>query len=110
MNDSQVKPRMDIESRIKEAEVYHSMELIDESLSIYEEMLAEAPDLHPQAMESIKKKIEILKKKQRHHGKKYAREISPEELCVIKEALSVREHSSWRQKRPSPTPIISRTP
>ena len=77
MKDIQVKPRMDIESRIKEAEVYHSMELIDEPLSIYEEMLAEAPDLHPQDLESIKKKIEILKKKQRHHGKSMQEKFLP---------------------------------
>jgi type II secretory ATPase GspE/PulE/Tfp pilus assembly ATPase PilB-like protein len=50
------------ESKIKEAEVYHSMGLLEESLGIYKKLSSNINKAHPKETARIKDKITLLKK------------------------------------------------
>ena len=51
---------MDTSYRIKEAEAYQSMGLLEDSLNVYEEMFSGIPDSKPENRKSIKEKIFIF--------------------------------------------------
>ena len=80
---------MDIMSKINEAEVYHSMGLLKESLGIYEEILSDTTEFDPHEMESIKDRINLLRKAIKDHEKGPAQEISSECLSIIKKSLTI---------------------
>ncbi|MBW1691057.1 MAG: Flp pilus assembly complex ATPase component TadA [Deltaproteobacteria bacterium] len=81
---------MSIESRIREAEVYHSMGFLKETLNIYEDILSNSPRLSPSDMEIIKEKIHLLTEEMENSTKSHARDITPEDISIIKEAVSIR--------------------
>lgn len=86
--------KTDIESRLKEAELYCSMGLLDESIDAYEGIMSDAPGLAPDYLESIKEKIALLKEKRRDQGKRRDASISPENVFVIRKSLPVGENPS----------------
>ncbi|MBW1862000.1 MAG: Flp pilus assembly complex ATPase component TadA [Deltaproteobacteria bacterium] len=78
---------MDIETRIKEAEIYRSMGLLKESLSIYDEILSDVPEHETRILETINKNIGLLKM-EIEELKTEIPEISQENISIIKEALA----------------------
>ena len=77
---------MDIETRIKEAEIYRSMGLLKESLSIYDEILSDVPGHETHILETINKNIRLLRM-EIEDLKTEIPEISQENISIIKEAV-----------------------
>jgi type II secretory ATPase GspE/PulE/Tfp pilus assembly ATPase PilB-like protein/tetratricopeptide (TPR) repeat protein len=81
---------MGMKSKIREAEVYYSMGFLEETLNIYEEILSNTPRLSPSGVEIIKEKIHLVKEEMENSKKSHAREITPEDISIIKEAVSIQ--------------------
>ena len=79
---------MDFDTGIKEAEIYRSMGLLNESLSVYDEVLSIVPEDDSKRKEFINKAIRVLKKEIRDQ-ETHTPEISQEDISVIKEAIAV---------------------
>ncbi len=94
MSDIQANGIIDIESKIKEAEVYQSMGLIAEAIVIHEQILSDVPELDSHEQEKIREKIELLKEKDAVFEKELTQELSSEDLSYIKEALDIDEDVS----------------
>ena len=70
--------KMDFNTGTKEAEIYRSMGLLKESLTVYDEVLAELPKDDTQHIEMVNKTIRILKKEiesQETHAPQIPRKI-----------------------------------
>jgi type II secretory ATPase GspE/PulE/Tfp pilus assembly ATPase PilB-like protein len=61
MDDIHENEKIDIDSKIKEAEAYRSQELFSESLEIYEEILSISYEIDPDIQKIVKEKIHLLK-------------------------------------------------
>ena len=79
---------MNIESKIKEADAYHSMGLLEESLDIYKELLSTLSKSEPHKTKSLNNKIQLLKKEIENTKKNRAEDISSKDISIIKQALS----------------------
>ena len=79
---------MNIESKIKEADAYHSMGLLEESLDIYKELLSTLSKSEPHKTKSLNNKIQLLKKEIENTKKTHAKDISSKDISIIKQALS----------------------
>jgi len=79
-----------MKSKIREAEVYHSMGFLKETLDIYQEMLSHISKFSPSDMKIIKEKIRLLKEEIEDSKKSSAQEISPEDISIIKKAISIQ--------------------
>jgi len=82
---------MDFDTGIKEAEIYRSMGLLDESLMVYDKILASIPRDDAKRFEFINKSISLLKKEIENRQTRTP-EISQEDIAVIKEAITVDGH------------------
>ena len=83
---------MDFDIGIKEAEIYRSMGLLQESLSVYDEILATLSKEETGRREIILKTVQVLKKEietQENH----IPEISAEDISVIQEAIVIDDQS-----------------
>jgi len=78
---------MDTSSRIKEAEAYQSMGLLEDSLNVYEEIFSGISDSKPDNRKPIKEKIHLLKKEIKER-KKALPKISSGDISIIKRNLS----------------------
>jgi type II secretory ATPase GspE/PulE/Tfp pilus assembly ATPase PilB-like protein len=81
---------MEIKSKIKEADAYYSMGLLEESLGIYEGLLSGISPRDPTGMKTIKEKMHLLKEEIQNNNKSHADEISPEDASIIKKAVSAK--------------------
>jgi type II secretory ATPase GspE/PulE/Tfp pilus assembly ATPase PilB-like protein/tetratricopeptide (TPR) repeat protein len=81
---------MGIKSRIREAEVCHSMGFLKEALDIYQEILSGISESDPSGMEIIKEKIHLLKKEIEDRKKSHAHEISSGDLSIIRKSLTTQ--------------------
>ncbi len=79
---------MHFDTGIKEAEIYRSMGLLNESLIVYDEVLAAIPKDDTNGTAFINKTIRILKK-EIESQETHAPEISQEDISVIREAIAV---------------------
>ena len=82
---------MDIKPKIREAEVYHSMGLLDESLGIYEEILSGISEFDPYEIEDIKERANLLKEEIENHKK--ARGQYEADIRIMK-----AEISDWKKQ------------
>ncbi len=82
--------RTDIESRINEAEVCRSMGLFSDSLNIYENVLSHVPEQDAETMETVKKRIDILKKEISDTEETQPKGVSAKEISMLKKTLSVQ--------------------
>ncbi len=80
--------RTDIESRINEAEVCRSMGLFTDSLNIYENILSLVSSHDADTVETIKKRIGLLKKEIADHEEKQPKGVSAKEISMFKKTLS----------------------
>jgi tetratricopeptide (TPR) repeat protein len=88
MTNAQANMEIDIDSKIKEAEVYYSMGLLTESLGVYEQALSDIPEQDPAAREEITGKISVLKKEIVAQDEVDARNLSATDISNFKETLS----------------------
>ncbi|MFH1935536.1 MAG: GspE/PulE family protein [Pseudomonadota bacterium] len=82
---------MDIEHEIKKTQVSHIMELLRESLLIYEEILSGISEFEPEKMASVSQKIRLLKKETEDHEKAQAQQISSADISLSKKVSSIQE-------------------
>jgi type II secretory ATPase GspE/PulE/Tfp pilus assembly ATPase PilB-like protein len=80
--------RTDIESRINEAEVCRSMGLFSDSLNIYENVLSQVSPQDAETLETVKKRINILKKEIADTEETKPRGVSAKEISMFKRTLS----------------------
>ena len=82
---------MGIESRLREAEIYRSMGLLDESIVIYEDILSVSPDFETSNQENIRERIEELKREIVELDRADATAISAKEIAFVKETLALTD-------------------
>jgi type II secretory ATPase GspE/PulE/Tfp pilus assembly ATPase PilB-like protein len=80
--------RVDIDSRINEAEVCRSMGLFLESLAIYEKILPSVPHQAADIQEKIRNRIDLLKQQIAKEEASSAPGVSAQEVSWIREAIS----------------------
>lgn len=81
-------------SKIKEAEVYRAMGLLDESLNVYESVLPVLSGDDSVRILLVNEKIEAIKEAIKVHQKKYTRAMSAEDMATIRKTLSLGASSS----------------
>ena len=77
-----------VASKIKEAEVYHSMGLYSESLNVYEEILQKDASLDDESRQNIQEKISVLQEKIEKLQRQDAAALTSDEISLIKETLA----------------------
>jgi len=82
----------DVASKIKEAEVYHSMGLFVESLNVYEDILTRLPETDNSGRQNVQEKIEALQKQIKSLEDDTQTSISTDDLDIIKKALSADDN------------------
>ena len=80
--------KIDIESRINEAEVCRSMGLFSDSLSIYEKILGSVSPQDTQTHDKIQKRIRLLKQEIDNLEDSGPKGVSDKELNMLRERLS----------------------
>ena len=80
--------KTDIDSRINEAEVCRSMGLLVDSLNIYEKVLPSIPSDDNETLETIKKRIGLLKQEITSQDETRPPGVSEKELSMFKETFS----------------------
>jgi len=82
--------RTDIESRINEAEVCRSMGLLVDSLTIYEKLLSLVSPQDSETMETVKKRINLLKKEVADHEDSQPKDVKAKDISILKKTLSAK--------------------
>ena len=82
---------LDIESKLKEAEVYFSMGLHEESLGVYVELASDTSEIEPQDMKIINDRIDLLKEKIAEKDKAEHKNMSSNHVEIVKQELSSPE-------------------
>ena len=91
MKSGQVKMSSENQARLNEAEVCLSMGLYDESLNIYEKILADIPKKDKTALKDIKGKIKSVKEEMLNQELSDSTSVSAEDISKLKETLSGQE-------------------
>ena len=92
MSDAQSSKKINLDSKIKEADVYYSMGLLTESLSVYEQALKGIPEQGSTDYEKIKEKIDALKNEIATQDEVDAQNLSAQDISNFKKTLS-SDHS-----------------
>jgi type II secretory ATPase GspE/PulE/Tfp pilus assembly ATPase PilB-like protein len=82
---------MDVESRLREAEIYRSMGLLDESIVIYEDILSISPDSETSSQENVRERIEELRREIDELDRADGEAISAKEIAFVKETLAITD-------------------
>ncbi|MFC1815254.1 ATPase, T2SS/T4P/T4SS family [Thermodesulfobacteriota bacterium] len=82
--------KIDIDSKTKEAEAYHSHGLYKESLELYEQMLSSAPELDPERQKLFEEKVLLLQKEIEAFDK-LDESLSAEEISLFQDTLEAEE-------------------
>jgi len=85
---------MDVSGKVKEAETYHSMGLLDESLLVYEQILSETAPLEPSLKDSVTEKVTELKAEIESFDSNEAVSVSAEDIAFFKKTLSIKDDFS----------------
>jgi type II secretory ATPase GspE/PulE/Tfp pilus assembly ATPase PilB-like protein len=88
MKGTSKEMKIDIESRINEAEVCRSMGLYSDSLSIYEKILGNVPRQDTQTYDKIQKRIRLLKQEIDNQEDTGPKGVSAKEITMLRERLS----------------------
>ncbi|HOP46205.1 MAG TPA: GspE/PulE family protein [Desulfobacteraceae bacterium] len=94
MDNAQEYDKANIDSKIKEAEIYRSMGLFSESIDVYEKILSAVSDLDSRTMEKIHKEMGYLKKELADVEEQESENLTSEDLSVIKKTLAFSENIS----------------
>jgi type II secretory ATPase GspE/PulE/Tfp pilus assembly ATPase PilB-like protein len=88
MNAALADKKTLIESKVKEAEVYRSMGLLDESLRVYDIILSGSPELDPASQAKIKQRIDLLRKEIANQEKADSQAVSTKDISSFKKVLA----------------------
>ncbi len=91
MNDIQPITQSEMEMRIKEAETCYSMGMMNESLTIYEQILSGLPGKDGQIRETVRSKIKKIKKDIQVREEADNKGFSKEDISIFKKTLSVHD-------------------
>jgi type II secretory ATPase GspE/PulE/Tfp pilus assembly ATPase PilB-like protein len=86
MNEMQAIQQNAIAPRVKEADLYRSMGLLEESLGIYEQILSDTAELDSHSQVTIEEKIGLVRKEMALEQDK-VQEVSQEDIPIIREIL-----------------------
>ncbi len=92
MTTIQAHSKLGVESKLNEAEVCRSMGLLSEALGVYEQILAEIPDLDGPTLKKVKDKISGLKLEIAEDEQSRSKLVSAREISIIKKNLSSEEN------------------
>jgi type II secretory ATPase GspE/PulE/Tfp pilus assembly ATPase PilB-like protein len=91
MKTSQARDNTEMDARINEAEVCRSMGLYDESLEIYEQILDNIPSSNAEAHETIKGRIDGLKREMSAREQTDSKRVSAKDISMLKKKLGAQE-------------------
>ena len=94
MSSAQPKRKIDYAAKMKEAETYRIMGLFAESMSTYQGILNNVPDLDPVSREKIQKEIVSIKKEIEIEEEVDKKNLSTEEISQIKKSLTSGDNIS----------------
>ena len=80
--------KVDISEKVKEAETYRSMGLLEESILIYEEFLSSEKALEDTTRNQFQSTIDDIRKELKDLEKGEENAVTEEEIAIIKDALS----------------------
>jgi len=88
MKSGQADVSPELQTRINEAQICLSMGLYDESLSIYQQVLADIPENDTQILQDIKAKIEGVKQEMNNKELSDSTSVSAEDISKLKATLT----------------------
>ncbi len=91
MDQNQATGPMNVDLRIKEAETCYAMGMIEESLALYQQVVASANTLSDQARLTLTEKVDRLKKEIQDQKESDKKGVSAEHISAFKKTLSVPE-------------------
>ena len=81
---------MNIQAKIKEAEAYHSMGMLDESLAVYQSLMDMDDGSDPENRALIDRKTEDLRREIRNMDEEIIPKLTTQEISLIKKTVSTR--------------------
>ena len=91
MSKVQTAEQNDISTRIKEAEACHSMGMIEEALSLYEQILSLSPDEDDPNTDTYREKISQLRKELEMREMADSQGLSAEDITLFRKNLSLHD-------------------
>jgi hypothetical protein len=91
MSNPQAVGQNDIKIKIKEAEACYSMGMIADALGVYERILSGPPISDSQIQDTIKHKIDRLKKEVAEQEKVENLGVTAEDISIFKKTLSAQD-------------------
>lgn len=91
MSKAQTAEQTDIKTKIKEAEACHSMGMIDEALTLYEQILSLIPDEDDASYDSFRNKISQLRKEIETRESAENQGLSAEDITLFRKNLSLHD-------------------
>ena len=91
METIQQEEKMNLESKINEAEIYRSMGLLSESLGVYESVLSDLPASDIDNQDKIKQKISQINREIVEQEEVDKQDISSEDISILKNGASDEE-------------------
>ena len=97
--------KIDLQSKLNEAEVYRSMGLLAESLNVYEKILSDIPKSDSRNREKVEQTIGQVKKEIVDEEQANVENVSTEDISILKKAVSNNENvqavlasaSAWKE-------------
>jgi type II secretory ATPase GspE/PulE/Tfp pilus assembly ATPase PilB-like protein len=91
MSKAQAAEQTDLNTKIKEAEACHSMGMIEEALSLYEQILSLLPDEEDPNADTYREKISQLRKELEMRESAENQGLSPEDITLFRKNLSLHD-------------------
>ncbi|MGA8282314.1 MAG: hypothetical protein WB853_15570, partial [Desulfobacterales bacterium] len=91
MTAGHAKVHSEVDVRINEAEVCRSMGLYDESLTIYEQILAGLPESDGELVETVKAKIADIRSEIAAREQTEVKRVSAKDISMLKKTLSSQD-------------------
>jgi type II secretory ATPase GspE/PulE/Tfp pilus assembly ATPase PilB-like protein/tetratricopeptide (TPR) repeat protein len=91
MSKAQTAEQNDIKTKIKEAEACHSMGMIDEALTLYEQIISLSADDSDVDVETFRNKVDELRKEQETREMADNQGLSAEDISLFRKNLSLHD-------------------
>jgi type II secretory ATPase GspE/PulE/Tfp pilus assembly ATPase PilB-like protein len=88
MNGTQAAGPSDVDLKIKEAETCYAMGMFDESLTLYEHVIASGKSMPPQTRQTLSEKVGRLKKEILERQASESKGLSPEDISIFRKTMS----------------------
>ncbi len=91
MNRTQAAGPSDVDLKIKEAETCYIMGMYEESLVLYEHVIASGKSIPPQTRQTLCAKVDRLKKEILERQASETKGISPEDISIFRKTMSMQK-------------------